>query len=118
MPPMVPFLPSSSPPPSPSRGAVHAALRDSAKKGAKQGKKCGGAGSAANFDLQKRHIKIDGKKTTIALEGVYWRLLDRCANGAGQTWEEWTQAVLDDLPASVAARARWLRLSLVDKVSI
>jgi predicted DNA-binding ribbon-helix-helix protein len=72
----------------------------------------------AAFVLEKRHITIDGKRMTIALEVAYWRLLDKIAAAVRQSWQEWTPAALADLPASVAARACWLRLTVVDKVMI
>lgn len=44
--------------------------------------------------LVTRHIDLDSKRTTIALEGVFWRHIDHLAALASITWQQWTVAAL------------------------
>jgi predicted DNA-binding ribbon-helix-helix protein len=69
------------------------------------------------YALETRHIESAGKKTTLALERAFWRALENRAAKVGQDWQKWTATALIDRPASIG-KARWLRVHLLDKVSI
>lgn len=66
--------------------------------------------------MQARHIHLNTKRTTIALEQAFWQEVDSRAQEVGQSWQRWTGFALEDRPASIG-KARWLRVKLLDKVS-
>lgn len=65
--------------------------------------------SFGNFE--RRHLTLDGTRTTLALEGEWWRALDRVSGG---DWQAWALMELARKPEGVG-RARWIRTKLLKK---
>jgi predicted DNA-binding ribbon-helix-helix protein len=68
----------------------------------------------SDYGFQVRHIEAGGQRTTLALEGAFWRHLDRLAGNTG--WRSLVGAALADRPAGIS-KSRWLRVVLLDRVS-
>jgi len=60
--------------------------------------------------LRHRTIVISGKKTSIALERVFWDAIDRISNG---NWRRWVLNAIEDKREDVG-RAAHLRGVLLD----
>lgn len=54
--------------------------------------------------MQAKHITLDNKATTVALEPIFWRLIDNLSDSPGS----WIAECCRDKPAAVT-RASWIR---------
>lgn len=59
--------------------------------------------------LRHRTLHISGKKTSIALERVFWEAIDRISEG---NWKEWVMSALESKRQDVG-RASYLRMLLL-----
>jgi predicted DNA-binding ribbon-helix-helix protein len=61
-------------------------------------------------DFEQRNITIAGRRTKIALEPAYWRLIEITAAQTRQEWPGLVETLLRAKPPSFSSRAGWLRL--------
>jgi len=53
-------------------------------------------------------------RTTLKLENTFWAAIDRLAEKAGQSWQQWALVALADKPARTGA-ASWLRVQVLQQ---
>lgn len=63
--------------------------------------------------LETRHIIVNDKRTSVALERPFWEALDRIAVTKGMTWLEWVAMHLSAKPEN-SGRAGWLRVAILE----
>lgn len=56
---------------------------------------------------------LNGNRTSIALEPIFWSVADRQAAAAGIRWQEWAR---DRLEQAVGGRASALRVAILQAV--
>ena len=64
--------------------------------------------------MHHRTLVISGKKTSIALERVFWEAIDRISEG---NWREWVITVLESKRPEIG-RASHLRTQLLTKLLV
>jgi predicted DNA-binding ribbon-helix-helix protein len=65
--------------------------------------------------LECRHILAGGRRTSLALEPLFWQAADQQAKDQGLSWQEWTTARLRQGAGSRASRLRVAILEAVIK---
>lgn len=68
------------------------------------------------WEFEKRTVLINGKQTSLALEGVYWKGVERVARDRSTTWRQVVNWGLSTKPATFSSRAGWLRIWVFAKV--
>lgn len=58
---------------------------------------------------------LDGSRTSIALEPIFWRVADRQAQAEGIGWQEWAKRNLTK-PNISGGRASRLRVAILEAV--
>lgn len=61
---------------------------------------------------ETRHIRLNGYRTTVALEMPFWWQLEAKAKSIGISWQEWAKQHLKTMPTG-CNRASWLRVSVL-----
>lgn len=64
--------------------------------------------------LENRHIHIDGKRTSISMERVYWQSIEFMAAGSNTDWEDETVKILKHQPSSYKSRSAFLRYAIMN----
>ena len=62
--------------------------------------------------LRHRTLYISGKKTSIALERIFWDAIDRISEG---DWKDWVTSALESKRSDIG-RASYLRTQLLIKL--
>ena len=62
------------------------------------------------FALQTRHLTLNGVKTSIALESVFWKYYDKAERDTGVRWRVFVAQILASPQATGAKRASVLRV--------
>jgi len=57
---------------------------------------------------ERRHLCINGHRTTIAMEAIFWRGAELEAMRRDLTWQDWIAFQVDNKPAQTE-RTSWLR---------
>jgi len=68
--------------------------------------------NTGNAFIERRHFIYDGTDTTIALDRIFWMIIDGICKWRNISWERWAIQHLNSKPANVG-RARWLRNAVV-----
>lgn len=63
--------------------------------------------------LECRVLVLDSKRTSIALEPVFWAVADRLSAASGITWQQWASSLLVSVSSG---RASTLRVSILKAV--
>lgn len=66
-------------------------------------------------NLEARQLKINDRRTSIALEPLYWSEIEKLSRAGSLTWRQWVQHELDD---TSKGRASLLRVAVLKAVKI
>jgi predicted DNA-binding ribbon-helix-helix protein len=68
------------------------------------------------YEFEKRTLLIGGKQSSLAMEALYWRGVERIARERNLKWQEIVLLALDQKPRSFSSRAGWLRIWVFAKI--
>lgn len=61
------------------------------------------------YEFEKRSITIAKRKTTISMERIYWKLIEKIAAKRRFHWRFLVDCLLINKPADYSSRSGWLR---------
>jgi len=62
------------------------------------------------YEFEKRSIRVDRKDTTVSMERMYWKAMEKLARKTRRTWRYVAWLALMHKPHAYKSRAGWLRL--------
>jgi len=65
-------------------------------------------------NLEARYLNLDGKRTSIALESIFWKVAERQAKAVSMDWRQWVQ---HELKVPHKGRASALRVAILKAVT-
>ena len=69
------------------------------------------------YQLIRRHVTINGKESTIALERLFWMVVDETAKGHAQKPRAYIDHVLAHIPADYCgSKTGWVRFFVAGKM--
>lgn len=64
--------------------------------------------------FETRHVNVGGKRTSIAMESLYWSTIEVFAAGHGSDWKIATEAFLEQQPSLYKSRSSYLRFMIMN----